>query len=90
MASSVPCIERHWVPVNWDRVDEFRRRLEALGRFLGRLPSEPSRILALPGNPGLCRHCPFAPLCEYPGQLAEIVHMDYQVADYEMFDKEGD
>lgn len=81
-----PRIERHWVPVNEQRVESYVRRLRSFGLLLASYPDQVDDILELPGNPGLCRKCPFAQICEYPEQAAEVVEMDFERAKYEMFD----
>lgn len=80
-----PRIVRHWLPINWHRVDSYIQRLSSFGLSLQSLPDTIDEALELPGNPAHCRRCPFRDLCDYPRDAQWLADNGFHKADYREF-----
>ena len=83
--TKTPRSVRHWLPVNWKRVDSYINRLQLYANHLEKLPEDIDDILLIPGNPAQCRRCAFRDMCDYPDNAKWIAENEFHRADYREF-----
>lgn len=80
--TKTPELIRHYIPIDWMRVENTAAELVKFARAIDTFPSDPWEILqTIPGNPGKCRSCQFVDLCTNPRFFHTFLEEDFRVSD---------
>ena len=80
--TKTPQLIRHYEPIFWPRVDMYVDRAVGFAKHIATLPREVEDIVAMPGNPGQCRHCPFTILCDNPKNAKGLAATEFRTETY--------